>query len=41
MKTKRNYERPCIKVVKLRQRTRLLQASANTNVNVSYYEEDI
>lgn len=37
---RRPYERPRMRVVELRQRPALLQASANATLNVTYEEED-
>ena len=39
-KKKKTYERPAMQVVELQQHTQLLQASANTNMDVQYEEED-
>ena len=41
MKTKRNYERPQMQVVKLRQEAPLVCTSGDATLSVEYYEEDL
>ncbi len=40
-KEKRKYERPQMQVVELKELPQLLQASANTDMDILYEEEDI
>ena len=41
MKTKLEYERPQMQVVKLREMPQLLAGSSDATLNVEYYEEDL